>query len=315
MQKLLNTLFILAGVLVLASLLGFHDATARKPWPMVGSAEARHLKFSHAFHLDEAGAACADCHEAASTSKSGEDDLLPTHAECAKCHSVDDQNQCSMCHLDANPVGSPRVSGYSAKFNHELHAGQAELECNVCHQDLDGKLDAATAGHFPTMTACMQCHTDKLVANDCSRCHEPDDELRPRDHHNDWVRLHGMTAADGEDKCNQCHTATSIAGDCQSCHAGDQIVHPHVHPRNYVFRHGQDAHLSDMRCATCHEQRDFCAECHTAMNVLPAGHYRPGWLTATGGEHGQEAEFDLESCMSCHDRPHESPVCATCHTE
>jgi hypothetical protein len=68
-----------------------------------------------------------------------------------------------------------------------------------------------------------------------------------------------------------------------------------------------------MQCGTCHEDRSFCNECHASMNILPANHYRPGWVTASGGKHSDEAEFDLESCMSCHEAPGQQPICARCH--
>jgi len=167
MQKQLKLLFVVTLVIAVGSLLGLSDAVAGKCCKMTGSAEARHLNFSHGKHVTENGAACADCHHAATGSKSGEDDLLPSHAECAKCHAVDDKNECASCHVDANPVNSPRVTGYSAKFSHEMHTGKGELDCAACHKDLDGALPSTAAGHFPAMSECMKCHNEKLVANEC----------------------------------------------------------------------------------------------------------------------------------------------------
>ena len=70
----------------------------------------------------------------------------------------------------------------------------------------------------------------------------------------------------------------------------------------------------DKRCMTCHDTQDDCNACHRQMNVLPAEHFRPGWVNRTeGGEHSTQAQYDLASCMSCHDTPSQEPTCVRCH--
>lgn len=300
-------IYFCAAVALLVLSIQIPNALGRK-WQRVTSAETRQLKFDHAFHKTNAGLACDACHASASKSGTGRDDLLPAHAQCTDCHSVDKPGECRVCHFSDTPSLSPRVSGYSPKFSHQRHVGPAAIQCEVCHKDLDSKYESTLAGHFPNMAACMDCHRERLVSNECSKCHEPTENLVPADHRNDWMRLHGLASAESEARCATCH---NIAEDCQGCHQGDPIVNPH--PRDYVFKHGQDAHLSDLRCGTCHEERSFCNECHTAMNILPANHFRPGWVTASGGKHADEAQFDLESCMACHETHGRQPICARCH--
>jgi hypothetical protein len=295
-------LFFLCAAVVLT--ISFSQVIS-KTVSQISVAESRGLRFQHGLHAD---VNCVGCHTMAKTSMTGEDNLFPTHDQCMECHDVDSDNECATCHI-GDPDSGPSIHDYSKKFNHAAHAN-AGLACAACHDDLDGKLPAELMGHFPGMNECMQCHTEKLVTNDCALCHLPEDELRPQDHMVDWLTLHGAAAAESQTSCAVCH---SVADDCQSCHNGDAISNPH--PKNYIARHGQEAHLSDLRCGVCHEQRDFCNECHRAMNILPAGHYRPGWVTASGGAHADEAQFDLESCMACHDSPGTTPVCATCHGE
>ena len=294
--------FFLCAAIVLA--VGFSEVIS-KTTPTTTVAESRGMRFQHGMHVD---LECADCHMAAKTSMTGSDNLMPTHDQCMDCHDVDSDDECATCHI-GDPDAGPVIDKYSKKFSHKAHA-DADLACAACHEDLDGPVEAGVMGHFPGMEACMQCHTDKLVSNDCLICHTADEELRPQDHMQDWLTLHGAAAAESQTSCAVCH---STADDCQSCHNGDAISNPH--PKNYISRHGQEAHLSDLRCGVCHEQRDFCNECHRAMNVLPAGHYRSDWATASGGVHADEAKFDLESCMACHDTPGTTPVCATCHGE
>jgi len=145
---------------------------------------------------------------------------------------------------------------------------------------------------------------------ECKTCHLPGEELKPDDHNAMWKQTHGIASASANANCAMCHQSGTKL-DCQACHQGDAVINPH--PRNYMSSHGQDAHMSDMRCGTCHEQRSFCLDCHRDMNILPADHFRTGFVTSSGGTHSEAAEFDLESCMSCHDTPNVEPTCARCH--
>lgn len=293
-----------AGIFVAAVLA--QTSHSGKP---VTAAAARGLIFDHAFHRTDAELECAACH-AATTSTTGKDDLLPGHGQCGDCHGVDDTDECSMCHLADEPGLSPRVREFSPKFNHEVHIAQGKITCDACHTDLDAPLPPEQVGHLPMMSQCMTCHDQKRVTNECAACHLPTEDLEPADHKLNWEFLHGISASTSQEECALCH---SVAEDCQACHNGDEVSSPH--PRNYVSTHGLDAHLSDIACGVCHEQRDFCNECHRSFNVLPADHFRPGWVTASGGDHSDQATFDLESCMSCHETPNQEPVCAQCHGE
>lgn len=287
-----------AGIALWLAITAFASNVGQTP------AQKRELNFSHKLHAD-LGTECAQCH-AAAASKSATDDLLPGHNACAECHDVTKAEDCKICHQASSPKLSARINAPSPVFDHERHLTKGKVRCAVCHSDLDAVLPAGQAAHLPRMADCMGCHTREHVKNDCRTCHLPGDELVPADHSLDWTRAHGI-AANTEESCNLCHAADH----CLKCHNGDPVFNPH--PRNYVSRHGQDAHLSDMTCATCHDQRDFCSACHRRMNVLPAGHFKPGWVTADGGDHAMRAEFDLESCMACHDDPGKQPVCARCH--
>ena len=44
------------------------------------------VKFSHRFHVRDAGVACADCHTLAPTSMLASDTLLAKHEQCRSCH-------------------------------------------------------------------------------------------------------------------------------------------------------------------------------------------------------------------------------------
>ncbi|HEY3295560.1 MAG TPA: cytochrome c3 family protein [bacterium] len=279
---------------------------------MEPSATRRELKFSHGFHQEQ-GITCDQCHVNAKTSATGKDDLLPGHAQCSQCHDVQKTTECSTCHLSQAPKPSARIVDYSPKFSHQRHIEQGKLECTLCHTNLDSALTPHQMGHGPNMGECMTCHDQQLVKNDCSTCHLPTDKLKPEDHNLNWVYRHGMAASSMTDvRCMMCHnTNQNAAMDCNRCHNGDQITNPH--PRDYVTRHGADAHLSDVQCNVCHEV-SYCNDCHAQRQLVPPSHFKPNWANrTTGGDHKDRAEFDLESCMSCHDRPNAEPVCVQCH--
>jgi hypothetical protein len=54
------------------------------------------INFSHSLHSDLAE--CADCHSSVMQSSTLDDRLLPDHDDCANCHEVDDDEECSTCH-------------------------------------------------------------------------------------------------------------------------------------------------------------------------------------------------------------------------
>lgn len=274
-------------------------------YPLVGSGGALPTAFRHSAHADME---CAVCHVGVKESVAGTDNLLPKWSVCSDCHASDDVANKGVALGEAmDGFVFKAITDYSAIFRHKRHLEMAKLECSACHTNLDEQVN-----HFPRMADCMQCHSARAVAMECNTCHLPKENLKPADHNVLWVQRHGGASSEANANCAMCH-ASGSALDCQGCHQGDAVVNPH--PRNYLNSHGQDAHLSDMRCGTCHEQRSFCLDCHRDLNVLPTDHFRPGFVTPNGGTHGEAAEFDLESCMSCHDTPNSEPTCARCHAK
>ena len=298
------------ALIVLCSMVFVIAAQARPKTEL--SATRRELKFSHSFHQGQ-DVTCDACHVNVKSSTTGKDDLLPTHKQCAECHDVQDAAKCSTCHLSGAPKLSARITDYSPKFSHQRHIDQGKIECTVCHTNLDSAVTRHQVGHIPDMAQCVNCHEQRSVKTDCAVCHLPKDKLTPDDHDLNWTYRHGIQASSMSDtRCIMCHnTNQSVAMDCNRCHNGDQITSPH--PRDYVSRHGADAHLSDVECSVCHET-SYCNNCHAQRQLIPPSHFHANWaVPGTGGEHRDRAEFDLESCMSCHDQPNQEPVCIRCH--
>ena len=60
------------------------------------------VKFSHQFHVGEAGIACVDCHSEASKSTKASDNLLAKMEACKNCHEEPMKSNCMYCHMDAD---------------------------------------------------------------------------------------------------------------------------------------------------------------------------------------------------------------------
>jgi len=294
------------------------------------------IKFSHQFHVKDAGVSCQDCHSAAATSKASSDNLLAKKANCQSCHEEQIANNCTYCHT------SDDVSTYAAfenpkrdlLFNHEFHLNDQKLTCETCHKGLD-EMTIATDKSIPEMAQCMTCHDGAQAQNACETCHTNFATLRPKEHNRtNFVKEHKLYARMQDASCASCHTQES----CQDCHVnaglvqttpgGADMVSPRsprltandrgqgmaltrVHDLNFRFTHGIAASSKITECASCHDSKDFCSTCHAAggnvnqLEFRPQSHQRVRFVTigvgSGGGLHAYLARRDIESCMSCHD--------------
>lgn len=305
------------------------------------------VRFSHRFHLEEAGAGCDDCHPGTATSAAAADNLLPTMERCYACHD-EDETACSFCHLEQ--VESGDYTGFLApareiQFDHQLHTETLDLECERCHAGLAG-VDYAGPAQRAAMQGCVDCHTERRVTTDCMFCHTQPQALRPASHDTGFRQRHEMLVRAGDASCATCHGSN----DCQECHDGEQLLgstaspvrgvtptapsagetrSPYtlgrVHALDYRFTHSLDARGKENDCRVCHEAQNFCSDCHGADGG--AGQLRPLWhggadwgaepggVGTGGGRHAELARRDLERCAACHDVQGEDPTCLACHVD
>lgn len=305
------------------------------------------IKFSHKFHIEQAGAECITCHAGADSSMRSSDNLLGTMATCGTCHDVEDPEQCLKCHIDNETLVAFENPKREVVFPHATHVKGQNIVCTTCHAGLE-TVDLSSHDNDPSMEVCASCHNDRAVTNTCESCHTNFVSLLPDNHreagfrreHREFVRLGSLDAS-----CQTCHSERF----CSECHqpAGlkqfgkrdlsaepnatvtpkdspKQLALQNVHTLNYRFTHGVDAKSKSTDCTTCHDQREFCAQCHDAGGNInqskfkPSSHSMPGFTTlgrgSGGGLHATEAKRDLESCVSCHDVEGRDPTCLTCHT-
>jgi hypothetical protein len=306
------------------------------------------IKFSHTLHSEFVE--CADCHSTVSESISLNDRLLPDHDNCVDCHDVDNDQECSTCHIDENY--EPLIQKKSELiYNHKIHVIQG-MQCTDCHKGLDKvEYSFESAEINPPMEMCSACHNEvKVASNACESCHISTNYLKPQNHRNvDFERSHKFFAWEMDANCMMCHDNTT----CQDCHVAttgitemnlpDDFYAPY-YPSNsvngakqqailkvhgdfgYRFSHGIDAKGKTNECQSCHQIETFCAGCHQPENrdfalggIVPSSHLSPTFKTigvgTGGGDHARLARRDIERCVSCHDVQGADPTCIVCHLD
>lgn len=312
--------------------------------------QPRNVKFSHRFHVRDAGVVCTDCHGAAQTSKLVTDNLFATHENCQSCHEEQMSSKCSYCHLseDQSSYRTSETPKRNLAFSHEFHVKGQKVECEKCHMGVD-QAEIGVTVKIPGMPTCNTCHNDLKAANTCEGCHVDLAALRPREHNRtDFVREHKMAARLSTATCAACHSQES----CTDCHNGSDLVKvdvpgkdlmslrsprltaidrgqssrlAKVHDLNFKFTHGLAAERKASDCQTCHSKETFCSTCHNAGGDInqakfePTSHRQAGFVTTgvgtRGGLHATLAKRDIESCASCHDAQGADPACILCHAD
>lgn len=306
------------------------------------------IKFSHSVHAELVD--CKTCHNAVVQSISLNDRLFPNHDNCSSCHDVNNENECSTCHVGDSY--EPIVKEKSELiFNHKFHIENQNMECESCHKGLtevDYSWQAVAAN--PPMENCYSCHNDKsLASNACESCHISTANLYPQNHkvarfintHKFSAQMVGANCAMCHDNniCEECHIATNVITEVnlrndfyQPYYSSNfvdgsrQQAIRRVHELNYRFTHGFDAKGKTSECQSCHQVENFCASCHAAENtdfaysgIMPATHLKPNFFTlgvgTGGGLHATLAKRDIERCTSCHDVNGGDAVCITCHLD
>ena len=304
------------------------------------------IKFSHKLHVAEMEMECGDCHAGAEASVAASDFLLPKKEQCAECHDVSDEMNCTMCHADASRMENYAQPQREVIFSHKAHADQ-EIDCAQCHAGVENAVVAST-DFLPAMASCNTCPGGLQNDNSCESCHSMVETLMPLSHEQiDWVKEHKRVVKVGgmSNDCAVCHEDNF----CQTCHAdasvqftrgavvrpvpenrpmpsgANKLVKQSVHSFNYIFMHSADFRSQRSDCFSCHDQQEFCNECHA--NSQDAGFASPVPLShrvidfvrigvgSGGGRHASLARTDIESCASCHDVEGRDPTCITCHVD
>lgn len=256
--------------------------------------------FAHANHTDPE---CADCHTGIGDSDLAADVNFPEMDVCGDCHDVESDEDCGMCHRNADDPGTSPHPEREIVFSHNLHIARG-AGCDDCHGGIAETAESVPE-NMPGMKDCFSCHDNFLADNSCGLCHS---EVTLTDiHPGDWRHIHEDQTVRDRDWCMQCHTRDLS---CLECHRGDNLL-GNIHDLNYQYTHGLDAKSRLIDCSSCHDNRTFCYDCHARENRIPLLHSSAGWMA----DHGFAARRDVENCASCHDSS--DPTCARagCHID
>ena len=230
-------------VLALAGIAGYFSPAPTEAVPprILMDNQGGRVVFTHQAHSTPGGAygdiSCADCHhELKIAPKKGNEPADPAAVmNCGACHGTADDPGFIASHQeryqakggDASCISChhTRITGFSAKWNHEDHWDYAGDDCQTCHH-ADGK----TSGSGRLLT--------DIKPQRCANCHT--------------AKPNPMTATTRKDaghaKCISCHEdlfEAKVKG-CATCH-------------------GQADFASELANGTLDKKFTSCATCHAPI--------------------------------------------------
>lgn len=134
------------------------------------------IKYNHSKHVEEIGLECIQCHQHYETDSAAG---LPVLEDCAECHSEllgeSEEEKKLLQFVDENlelPWNRVFQLPRHVFFSHRRHIVLGQLECNVCHGDMEKRTEPPQkSDNEVTMDFCMECHEDTGVSIDCMNCH------------------------------------------------------------------------------------------------------------------------------------------------
>lgn len=133
------------------------------------------IEYNHFVHI-ESGLDCETCHTGA---RSAVQATLPTIDTCLMCHSdaITESTEEEKIRTAAAAGEELRWTQVTriprhVYFSHRRHVGLGGLKCAECHGPME-TLTRPPRRPFRVldMDACMDCHEQKEVRNDCNDCH------------------------------------------------------------------------------------------------------------------------------------------------
>jgi hypothetical protein len=132
---------------------------------------AQPVAFNHARHR---ALACVGCHRGVESRAHA---TLPVAADCAKCHATAPPG---ISESQWKSFSGPQGVGWKqvtqvpdhVDFSHRRHVTSGRLACASCHADIGQR--TTPPGSAPMrldMKACLACHRQEGVTEDCAACH------------------------------------------------------------------------------------------------------------------------------------------------
>jgi len=134
------------------------------------------IAFNHNLHVADVGLECVDCHRYVLT---GARATIPNIEVCGECHlealgeSAEEQRLVAFVESgDLIPWQKVYRVPDHVYFSHRRHAAIGGIECERCHGPMAERTEpVARQAVRISMDACIECHDQAGVTNDCILCH------------------------------------------------------------------------------------------------------------------------------------------------
>ena len=125
-------------------------------------------------HVRHRALACVTCHRGVLSLARA---TLPAAADCAKCHATappgvaDDRWKAFSGAQGPGWIQVTQVPEH-VTFSHRRHVASGKLACESCHADIGQRTAPPTTAPVRLdMKACLSCHSQERVTEDCAACH------------------------------------------------------------------------------------------------------------------------------------------------
>ncbi|MBI4466242.1 MAG: cytochrome c3 family protein [Acidobacteria bacterium] len=144
-------------------------------WVWPAPSPRQPLRYNHAVHIAN-GMGCVDCHAGG---RDQERATLPGLDTCLMCHQEAVTESSEEEKIRAFAAAGREIPWAQATrvprhvyFSHRRHVALGGLECVDCHGAMETRTEPPRYPVGPTtMDACLDCHEQRKVDNDCNRCH------------------------------------------------------------------------------------------------------------------------------------------------
>jgi hypothetical protein len=133
---------------------------------------AQPIPFSHQHHAGTLNLPCKTCH---TNPAPGELMTFPVESKCMACHATiktDSPHIEKLANFAKDKKRVPWVRIYQVPtYVYWSHKSHAAMSCEDCHGEVK-TMPAMFKAKEMNMGACMTCHMQKKVSNDCQFCHD-----------------------------------------------------------------------------------------------------------------------------------------------
>lgn len=134
------------------------------------------IAFNHNLHVSDLGLECVDCHRYVLT---GARATIPNIDVCGECHIEalgDSLEEKRLIAFVESGELIPWQKVYRVPdhvyFSHRRHAAIGGIACERCHGNMAERTQPVSRPAVRlTMNACIECHDEAGVTNDCILCH------------------------------------------------------------------------------------------------------------------------------------------------